>query len=418
MTKVPRWAQNLLKRHPGAEPSTPENPMPAWLEEELRRVPLWYHIREAAGEPRIAPPYHLVEDIWRQPDLLGKALYLAGRIADVARRMQRDGIEHLVFLGCGSAYYNSVLGAFIAPRLADLTAEAVEAWEFYNYYHPAARRTLVVAQSATGSSFEVLDAVRRARDLGFRTLALTNTAESPLEELADETVTFPTGQKAGPDISVIPSRLVMMYLLVVALGELRRPGDGDLHRLRAQLEAIPALTRRFLEGQDAAVQALARKYAGQACILVVGGGPNWFTALEAALKIEEESSTPCRTYQTADYPHMAISLLAPERTTLLLAPRGPSYARLHTCVRTARAAGSPVIVLVQDGDETISRDADDAVLVPGPLDEMLFPIPGTMFGQLYGYHLGVAKGLNPDTLGTDRISHARAWLTSFPLGTH
>jgi glucosamine 6-phosphate synthetase-like amidotransferase/phosphosugar isomerase protein len=52
------------------------------------------------------------------------------------------------------------------------------------------------------------------------------------------------------------------------------------------------------------------------------------------------------------------------------------------------------------------------------VDELMLPIPGTVVGQLFGYYLGVAKGVNPDTLGTDQLSHTKAWLTAFPLGTH
>lgn len=416
--RLPRWARRLLENHSGAELPTPQNPLPPWLEEELKKAPLWYHIREVAEEPRRSHPYFLIEDARRQPELLGQALRLAGRFDGIARDVHAKGIEHIVFVGCGSAYYNSILAAFVLPRLTGLTAEAVEAWEFYNYYQPSNARTLVVAQSATGSSFEVLEAVRRARSLGMMSLALTNTVDSPLEEIADQTVAFPTGQRTGPDISVIPTRLVMVYLFSLALGRMRRPSDEVLRRIEAQLPTVPGLAQRLFEEQERALQDLARKYYRQSVILMVGGGPNWFTALEMALKIEEESSTPCRTYQTADYPHMAISLLQPGRTTMVIAPPGPSYERLHACVRTAKAAGSPAVAVVVEGDEAISRDADDVILIPGPVDEMLVPPLGTIVGQIYGYYLGVNKGWNPDCLGTDDIDHARAWLTSFPFGTH
>jgi glutamine---fructose-6-phosphate transaminase (isomerizing) len=416
--RMPRWAQALLSRHAGAELPTPENPMPSWLEHELRQMPLWYHIRGVTEGPRLAPPYYLIEDAHRQPELMRNALELKGRFEAMADRILRQRIEHLVFIGCGSAYYNSVLGAFLYPRLAGLSAEAAEAWEFFNYFEPGERKTMVIAQSATGASFEVLEAVRKAKELGLATLALTNTLDSPLEALAGETVAFPTGQRTGPDVSVIPTRLMMMYVMALALGRKRKPADSRLDRISRQLATIPEIAQRFLSQQDGHVQALAQKYHRQSCILVVGGGPNWFTALEAGLKMEEESSTPVRAYQTADYPHMAISLLAPDRTTMVFAPPGPSYDRLHGCVRTAKAAGSPALAVVQEGDTEISRDADDVIVLPGEWDEMLFPPLGTIVGQLYGYYLGVKKDLNPDCLGTNRLSHARAWLTAFPLGSH
>ena len=416
--KLPRWAQKLLAKYPDAERPTPDNPMPAWLENELRRVPLRYHIREATDDPRFAPPFHLIEDVRRQPHLLRQTFTWREQLSALADRIIAEGYEHLVFIGCGSAFYTSLLGAFVFPRLTGLTAEGVEAWEFHNYWQPHQRKTLVIAQSATGGSFEVLEAVKRAKTaFGLPTFALTNTLDSPLEALADATVAFPTGQKTGPDICVIPTRLMLLYLFAFELGKRTRFNLPLVERLEAALTTVPDSVDRFLQEQDEPVQRLAQKHHRQSCLFVVGGGPNWFTALEVALKIEEESRTPCRTYQTADYPHMAISLLAPDRTTLVIAPPGPSYDRLHTCVRTAKAGGSPTIGVVVAGDDRIAYEADDVIVVPS-VDELLFPVSGTVVGQLFGYYLGVAKGVNPDTLGTDHLSHAKAWLTAFPLGTH
>jgi hypothetical protein len=98
----------LLDKHPDAERPTPYNPVPAWLEEELRRVPLWYHIREATDDPRFALPYHLIEDIHRQPALLRETMALRDRLSEIADRIVADGYEHFVFIGCGSAYYTSL----------------------------------------------------------------------------------------------------------------------------------------------------------------------------------------------------------------------------------------------------------------------------------------------------------------------
>ncbi|MFA0773454.1 MAG: hypothetical protein KEFWMYNX_001476 [Candidatus Fervidibacter sp.] len=69
-------------------------------------------------------------------------------------------------------------------------------------------------------------------------------------------------------------------------------------------------------------------------------------------------------------------------------------------------AGSPTIAVVVEGDDQIARDADGVIVVP-KVDELMPPIPGTVVGQLFGYYLG-----------TDQLSHAKAWLTAFPLGTH
>jgi glucosamine--fructose-6-phosphate aminotransferase (isomerizing) len=323
------------------------------------------------------------------------------------------------FAGCGSAFFNSLLGAFLFRHWTGLTTEGWESLEFTNYWLPTSRKAALIAQSATGGSIETLDAARRAGDEGLFTLALTNTPGSAVEVLCDETVAFPTGQRCGPDISVITTRLMMMYLLAVELG--RRNGTLKHDRAEALEQAIgtlPNVADRFLEAQERSVSEFAVALREQHALLLVGGGPNWFSAREGALKVEEECSMVCKAYRPAEYPHDAIALLSPEVTTVVIAPPGKSYQRLHDSLRTGKAAGSRGLAVVVEGDGTISRDADFVVSVPGGLDEMLFPPLATIVFQLLGYYLGIERGYNPDTLRTDNLDHARAWLTSFPLGTH
>ena len=138
----------------------------------------------------------------------------------------------------------------------------------------------------------------------------------------------------------------------------------------------------------------------------MGGGPNWFSAREGALKVEEESSLLCKAYRPAEYAHNAIPLLSDEVATVVIAPPGKASARLHDAVRTARAALSPTLALVVEGDDTVAPDATFVVAVPGPLGEMLMPPLAAVAFQLLGYYLGAERGYNPDTLRTDDLDHA------------
>ncbi len=415
---LPRWAQELLDRHPNGQQPSAENPMPAWLEQELEQVPLWAYLR-GVKEVRHAPPYYLIEDVHSQPALMRAVLDLRPELSALAQCILDDRIGHLVFVGCGSAFFNSLLGAFLFRHWTGLTAEGLEALEFAHYWVPVSGKAALIAQSATGGSMETLDAAHRAQAEGLLTIALTNTPDSPLEVLCDETIAFPTGQKCGPDVSVITTRLMMMYLLALEVG--RR--DGTLRHERAQeielaIVALPALAEELLREQEETIAGIATAVKDQQALLVVGGGPNWYSALEGALKVEEECSMVCKAYRPAEYPHDAIALLSPEVTTVVIAPPGKSYQRLHDCVRTGQAAGSRGLAIVTASDEGVAGDADYVIRVPGEPDEMLFPPLATIVFQVLGYYLAIERGYNPDALRTDDLDHARAWLTAFPLGTH
>jgi glucosamine 6-phosphate synthetase-like amidotransferase/phosphosugar isomerase protein len=72
---------------------------------------------------------------------------------------------------------------------------------------------------------------------------------------------------------------------------------------------------------------------------------------------------------------------------------------------------------VVEGDDAIAPDASFVVAVPGPISELLMPPLAAVAFQLLGYYLGAERGINPDTLRSDDLDHARAWLTAFPFGS-
>ncbi len=407
-----------MDANPGAAPPTPDDPLPVWLEEELARVPLWARIR-GTGDMRQGHPYFLIEDIRRQPELMRQVVDMRSELAGLARRLVERGIRRLVFAGCGSAFHTAELGAFLFRQWAKWSTESHESQEFSNHWHQGSEPTALVLQSATGASMETIEAGRLARDRGLLTVGLINTPGSALEELCDESVCFPTGQRCGPDVSVLTTRLVALYLLGLEIGSATGSlSDRETDELGAAIAHLPDAAAQFLDEEDVNVSQIANALKDQRALLLAGGGANWFSAREGALKIEEESSLLCKSYRPAEYAHNAISLLSEDIGTVVIAPPGGSYARLHDVARTARAAGSPSLALVVDGDDTVAPDATFVIAVPGTIGELLMPPLAAITFQLLGYYLGAERGFNPDTLRTDDIDHARAWLTAFPFGSH
>ena len=411
--KLPMWAQKLLDSHKGAARPSAKDPMPAWLKEEIQRKPLWYFIR-GTEKPRTNHPYYLIEDVRKQPALWHEALKLEGRIAEIANKIVRDGIEKIVFTGCGSAFFTSILGRVLTENLANIEAEAWESLEFANYYPFLKGKTMLIAQSATGGSMETLAAVKRAHEKHLYVLGIVNTPGSPLEDEVDEAIVFPVTQKCGPDISVITTRMILLYLLALKLAG-RAPSDVSF--LEHEVKESPSLAEVFLQKQESYIDELAGIYHTAKGFFLVGGGANYFSAIEGALKIEEESSLPCKAYRTSEYPHDAMALLSKNYPTIPIILHGPSYDRMTQIARTARAAESPVLAVITDNMDDVNEYADHSIKIPD-VDEMVAPLFVTIFFQIFGYYIGVKNGVNPDTLKTDVLKNATAWLTAFPLGSH
>ena len=416
--RLPAWARELLERNPDAAPPTPDDPVPAWLEAELARVPLWARIRHT-GEIRQRHPFLLIEDARAQPELMRQVIELRPELAALAQRLIDQGIRHVVFTGCGSAFHGAQFGSFLFRQWTGWTTESHDSLEFTHHWTQGHEPTALILQSATGASAETLDAARHAADLGVQTLAITNTEDSALQLLCDDNICFPTEQRCGPDVSVLTTRMMLLYLLGLEIGLATGAIDAhDASELGDAIAHLPDAAAQFLQEEDLNVSQIANALEDQQALFLVGGGPNWFSALEGALKVEEASSLLCKAYRPAEYAHNAIPVLSETIASVVIAPYGKSYQRLHDVVRTAQAARSPSLALVVEGDDTIAPDATFVIAVPGPVGELLMPPLAVIAFQLLGYYLGAQRGYNPDSLRTDDLDHARAWLTAFPFGSH
>lgn len=420
--QLPRWARRLKEDHPDGEMPSPERPIPAWLEAEVEKVPLWYTIREAK-ETRSQHPFLLLDEIRRQPGQWTEIVEsFWPRVNEAADTIVERQIQNVIFTGCGSAFFTAIHGAFAFPRLTGLSSTAIESFELARYFPPLEEpRTLVVGHSGTGGSIETIEAMESARRRGCLTLAVTNTEDSGVERASELHLTYVTRQACGPCISVVSTRLLLVLMLGVALAKRLGRTAPELERMEASLAEVSAAGSQFLADQEEQVRELARRFKSAASFFTVGSGPNYFSAREGTLKIEEQAILVAKAYRTGDFHHDALSLVAPDRVVIAIEAEGEANSRLVDVLSAARQAGSPTVAVLWS-DSAPGRElagAADHVLALRPgLPELVAPVPMTVVFQLLGYYLAVERGYNPDTLRTDHLPNARAWLTSFPLGTH
>lgn len=417
-TQMPRWAEKLIKKYGISEPPPP-GAVPEWLRQEVEATPLWYIIREAK-EVRRAHPYLLIEELRKQPEQWLQILHtLRPAISDVANAIVSRDTKEIIFIGCGSAFFTAIHGEFVVQRLSGIRCRAIESFELLHYFpdvDPA--HTVVVGHSGTGGSIETRDALKRAREEGCFTVAIVNTPSSPLACLAERSLCYETAQGCGPCISVISTRIVIQTLLGLALGRQLGASPVRTATLEQQIELCSAIGKVFLGTQEEVVRSLAEHFKETASFFLVGTGPNYFSAREGTLKIEEESICVCKGYRPGDFHHDVISILGPTNCTIAIGGNEHTNPRIIECLDVARAAESGTIAVVFEGNDSLASHAEHVIQLEGGIDELLTPIPLTLVFQLFGYYRGIARGFNPDTLRTDHWPNAKAWITAFPIGTH
>jgi glucosamine--fructose-6-phosphate aminotransferase (isomerizing) len=160
-----------------------------------------------------------------------------------------------------------------------------------------------------------------------------------------------------------------------------------------ELSRVPAAVRAALTLEDA-ISCRAERYCFMEHCTVISRGYNYATALETALKLKELTYTGTTPYSSADFLHGPVAVVREGYPVVTIACQGRAMASLREFVAEMRSRRAEEILVTDDAD--LARGATFPLLLPVTLPEWLSPIPAIIPGQLLGYYLALARGIDPE----------------------
>jgi glucosamine--fructose-6-phosphate aminotransferase (isomerizing) len=325
-------------------------------------------------------------EIGEQPAALRATLdALLPRAAEVTA-LGRD-TRQVLFIARGTSDNAAVYGSYLlqvhAGRLATLASPSVAT----TYRRRAdLSGVLAVALSQSGRTEEIVETLAWAADCGARTIAVTNSAASPLAETAEVALVTAAGaERAVPATKTFSSQLAALAVLGIGLG-----ADVD----PAELQRVPDEVERML-GEPGDVEAAAAELAGATGMVVSGRGMAYAAALELALKLKEACYLHAMGLSYADLLHGPIAVVdASTPAIIMAADDGPALAGAVKLAQ--RVTGAGAMALAIGGGPGLAAASSRSL--PGPrLPEWLAPIGLIVPGQLLTEALARQLGLNPDS---------------------
>jgi glutamine---fructose-6-phosphate transaminase (isomerizing) len=343
-------------------------------------------LSETTNAPGSPPITQMRTEIGEQPQALRATLTeLLPRTAEVAA--VAEGTRQVLFIARGTsdnaAVYGSYLLQIYADRLATLASPSVA-----TTYRSRADLSgiLAVALSQSGRTEEIVETLDWARRCGARTLAITNSAASPLADTAELALVTEAGaEQAVPATKTFITQLAALAVLGLGLDAQVDP---------AELRQVPDEIERML-AEPGDIDGAAASLAGAAGMVVSGRGLAYATALEIALKLKEACYLHAMGLSYADLLHGPIAVVDAQTPAIIVAASsGPA---LDGAVKLAkRVTGAGALALGIGGGPDLARASTRAL--PGPrLPEWLAPIGLIVPGQLLTEALARQLGLNPDT---------------------
>jgi len=387
------------------------------LVENTAETPIMYVA--LGSEPKREHPYNLYSDIINQPQHIEKTIELnKDKVREIAKRIFDLDPERIIFTGIGTSYYLAIAAALGFSNISMFPAEHVDSLEMlYNSQSYNLKKTVIVSCSASGDTKDTIDTINYFKGKAAYTIAVVN-KPGKITKICDDTIQADGYDTGGSDTLVYTTRLTALYLLAIELGCLRGQPRDKMEAIRNQLYSVSRYAKNIFDSLDFRIREIAGRYKDKRAYMFVGSGPNFPTALEAALKMDEIAHIPGKGITVARHLHGVIGLSDEEIVTVFFGSPGKSYERMIDAVKVSNLCKSPTISFVWEDDKQISKLTDDTFRIPGKIDEVISPLLFILPAQLLAYYSGVLKGLNPDCQRSNIPRYARAWLQAFPLGTH
>jgi len=166
--------------------------------------------------------HFMLKEIYEQPKII--SLMLNERInaieSSVEIDMRKRDFDEIILTGCGTSYHACLIGRFYFEKISKIPTR-VEISSEFGSSGIIPKNTITIALTQSGETRDTIKAVKRAKEEGIRTLAITNVVGSSITRISDEVFYM----RAGPEISVAATKtflaqLLSLYLISLHLAEL------------------------------------------------------------------------------------------------------------------------------------------------------------------------------------------------------
>jgi glucosamine--fructose-6-phosphate aminotransferase (isomerizing) len=316
------------------------------------------------------------------PDAARRFLELSrGAVTEAAAALRSADPALFVTVARGSSDHAATYFKYAAELLAGVPVASVGPSIASIYGRPLKlSHAACVGISQSGRSPDIVEMMRAAGTGGAVTIAITNFADAPMAEASAHCLAL----QAGAEQSVAATKtFVTSVLAALSLLAEWREDDALRHAIRGLPDAFEAALAQNWS-------ALAGRLARAQSLYVLGRGPSFAIACEAALKFKETCGLHAEAYSAAEVLH-GPSAIVQERFPVLAL--GVEDAALPQVIGTAeRLAAQGADVFVTGGT---ARGAATLPSVPG-LHPLVSPLVLAVSFYAFIEQLAHRRGFDPD----------------------
>ncbi|TJX15650.1 glutamine--fructose-6-phosphate transaminase (isomerizing) [Tissierella creatinini] len=306
-------------------------------------------------------------------------------------------INRVYIVACGTAYHAGLLGKYMLEQFVRVVVIADIASEFRYNDNFIDEGTLVIIVSQSGETADTLAALREAKSKGARILSITNVVGSSVaRESQDIFYTW-----AGPEIAVASTKayttqLVAFYILSLYFGRLKGNLEENLyHEIVNELKELPDKVKKTIYSVDLIAMEIAEKIKDKSSLFYIGRGLDYYTSLEAALKLKEISYIHAEAFGGGELKHGSIALIEEDTPVIAIATQQNLYDKTVSNIKSVKSRGAYVIGITRERNTDLGTICDKVVYLDESFN-IFMPLLSVILPQLIAYYTALIKGNDVD----------------------
>lgn len=327
------------------------------------------------------------EETWRLEDELRKI---------VPTRVQH-GIRQIVLTGSGDSAIAGQAAEQTFRRLVGVPTSAETSLTVARYLLDAydneyPHTPMLLATSNSGEVARVVEAARRARQVGGYVVGLTGNKDSRLGQVSQSIVNIaPPAFPDSPGMRSYVMAVLGLNLFAIRFAEVRgRITMDNAQELRGELAATGDAVAEVIAAADGPLRELAAEWAGLQGVELLGAGPSFASAAFGSAKVLEASGKQSAHIDLEEFVHLNYFERAAEQIgTVVVCPAGSAS-------RSRADEVAPLLTNLKRPWLAIGEVAGAPVSVPTPgVREEFAPVVHAAVTGLLAAHLMDATGEEP-----------------------
>jgi glucosamine--fructose-6-phosphate aminotransferase (isomerizing) len=341
------------------------------------------------------------KEIYEIPSILQNVLAQKDFIRNIAKELSKKSVTHIYLIGAGSSYHAGFAISYMFNRLTNIPTFTEYSMEFQYLILPILQKSdCVIGISQSGETKDTVESLRQAKEFGSFTIGITNNPDSNLAKVPDIVIEL----KCGEEKSVLATKTYLAELTVLVIFSLELAGQNksisneEYNRIWVELIRIPDKVHSILPSLHSMIKDNVSFFKSTKFCFIIGSGPDYATAMEAALKLKEGARIFSQAYSTAEFPHGPITLADSDSCILAIIPHEEDKRKenlLHLLKRLKERDAKILGIYESIDSDYVPESIDYGIKVPNSYID-LQPLIIIIAIQLLTIEIAKINGLNPD----------------------